>query len=190
MNKKIITFIDLDGVIANCCKSMCYNVDIYYPKNFQFPSDTWLYDKCAEKGMSKSDFWAKNRGFDFWSSMPVFPWYKKLIEVVERNADDWMFLSKPSMDFGCFSGKAAWVNKYFGKKKLWLAQDHKEYAAASNKILIDDKLGNCKKWSEFGGFSYHWPEITEDFNFAEIEKRLTEIENLIKHVKWYNTYGK
>lgn len=185
-NNKIISFIDLDGCIVNCQKSMCYNVGIDYPSNFQFPSDTWLYDKCAEKGMSKSDFWAKNQGFDFWSSIPAFPWYKKLIEVVEKNSDDWMFLSKPSLDFGSFSGKASWVQKHFGEKRLWLAQDHKEYAAAPNHILIDDKKENCEKWAEHGGFSYQWIEITDDFDPAEVEKRLTEIENLIKHVRYYN----
>lgn len=185
-NKKIICFLDLDGLIVNCCKSMCYNIGVDYPSNFQFPSDTWLYDKCAEKGMSKNDFWAKNRGFDFWSSMQIYPWSKQLIQVVEKNADDWMFLSKPSMDFDCLSGKAAWVKKHFGEKKLWLAQDHKEYAAAPTRILIDDKKENCKKWSEFGGFAYHWPEITDDFDPTEVEKRLTEIENLITHVRWYN----
>lgn len=184
--KKILVFIDLDAVVVNCCKSMCYNVGIEYPSNFQFPSDTWLYDKCVEKGMSKNDFWSKNRGFDFWSTMQPYPWYKDLISSVEKYSDDWMFLSKPSMDFGCWGGKAAWVQKHFGKKKLILSQDYKEYVAGSNKILIDDKKENCEKWSLFGGFAYQWIEVTDDFDRNEIQNRLTEIENLVKYVRYYN----
>lgn len=190
-NKKIISFIDLDSVCVNFNKSACkkiskYYSEIPYPSNYQFPSDKWLYDECEKNNVDKKQFWEIINGEDFWENLEIYPWTKKIIEIVENNSDNWMFLSKPSRDAGSWSGKYKWVQKHFGEGKLWLVADHKEYAANSTNILIDDKKENCEKWASFGGFSYHWSEVTDDFNPNEINKRLTEIENLIKHVRWYN----
>lgn len=183
---KVTVFADLDGVCVAMVKSACQIIGINYPSNFQFHDDTWLYNECQKINIGKKDFWRIIRGEDFWKNLEVYPWTNQLIKTIEKHADNWVFLSKPSRDAGCWSGKYKWAQKHFGEDKLWLASNNKELAAGPNKILIDDKLENCEKWSNAGGWSYFWPEITDDFDPAEVEKRLTEIENLIKHVKWYN----
>lgn len=183
-NNKIICCIDSDGVLFNFLKSACKILNIEYPKNYQFNSDTWLYDKC---GLSKKQFWQKIKGHDFWSNLSPYPWSKDLINIVNNNSDDWIILSKPSLDSGAYSGKFESFQKNFGiGNRLWLSARNKEYFAGLNKILIDDKKENCEKWASFGGFSYHWPEVTDDFDINVINKRLSEIEDLIKHVRWYN----
>jgi len=186
-NKKITVFLDLDGTTVAMIKAACLKLGIKYPSNYQFPDDKWLYSESEKIGLNKEQFWSIIRGVEFWENLEIYNWTKKLIQIIEQNTDNWAFLSKCSKDPECWSGKYKWFVKNFGEKKLWLVSGNKELAASETKILIDDKKENCEKWSNAGGWSYLWPEITDNFDPTEVEKRLTEIENLIKYVKWYNS---
>ena len=136
-NKEIIICVDSDGVLFNFLKSACQILNVEYPKNYQFESDTWLYDKC---GLTKKQFWSKINGHNFWANLEPFPWAPKLIDTIKRNTDNWIILSKPSLDAGAYSGKFKSFQINFGiGNRLWLAARNKEFFAGPNKILIDDK---------------------------------------------------
>lgn len=173
-----IVFLDIDGVLGNFTKAGCKQFNIVYPSKYRFNNDTWLYDQI---GGNKGLFWSKIRGHDFWSKeVEPYPWAKSLINVVDQYADDWVFCSKPSADEGCYSGKYEWVKTHLKKSnRLWLCNGSKALAAGPNKILIDDKEKNCLEWAQAGGEYFHWEEISDDFDKAEIDLRLTAIAKIL-----------
>lgn len=177
-NNKIIVALDSDAVLFNFLKSACKVLNIEYPRNYIFESDKWLYEKC---GLTKKQFWSKIHGHNFWANLEPFPWAQDLIDIIDRNTENWIVLSKPSLDSGAYSGKFESFQKHFGiGNRLWLSARNKEFFAGPNKILIDDKKDTCEKWALRGGFGYHWPEMTEDIDRKEIDDRLEKLEEFLK----------
>ncbi len=176
-NNKIVVCADLDAVIANFSSAAAKRLNIQLPKNTILP-ETYLYDQVS----SKSFFWSKIRGYDFWANEILpYEWSKDLIKVIDDNVENWIFLSKPSCDSDCLKAKYDWVKKHFKlERKLWLATNNKEFFSGPNKILIDDKKDTCEKWALRGGFGYHWPEMTEDIDRKEIDDRLEKLDKFLK----------
>lgn len=179
-NNKNIICIDMDGVVASMAEAAAKRLNIELPKNTTI-SDTWLYDNC---GVDKKQFWKTIHfnEYKFWSKeiTPYF-WAKDLIRLIDKNFEHWIFLSKPSKNGNCHKGKFDWLNTNFGLgHKLWLSGGNKEYFAGPNKILIDDKVENCDKWSKFGGWAFRWEEFTPDIDKEKIKGRLDELEEFLK----------
>lgn len=180
---KVVIYQDLDGCIADFQSAACARFNIIPPSNHLYSTDTWLYEKL---GNNKALFWSRIRGFNFWADeIKPYPWAKKVLSIYKRLQVEWWFLTKPSSDPHCYSGKAEFVKNHFhAMNKLILINGDKDKICKSKyDILIDDKRSNCDKWIAAGGTVYFWQEISNDYNGEEVQKRLLEIEDLIKNLQ-------
>jgi 5'(3')-deoxyribonucleotidase len=122
-------YLDLDGCITN-------------------------FDKAIEKiGVSKKDgakFWVtiNKAGTKFWSEMEWMPDGKQLWKAVEIYKPT--ILTAPSNHKDSITGKKEWLDKNLPEVPYLIDQD-KAAHAGKNKILIDDREKNIKKWEEAGG---------------------------------------
>lgn len=155
-------FVDLDGVIANFGKGICQAANVPYPKQTQFSSYGWV-----ETLMPKAVMYSSMRGHDFWANLEKFPWADKLIKMVnDVSCGNWMFLTKPTPDAGCYSGKYEWIATHFPKyqNKLIICPGTKSVCCTgANDILIDDCPKNITEWVAKGGYGIRWVEKTDDF---------------------------
>jgi hypothetical protein len=168
-------FLDIDGVLANFTKACCEKIEAPYPTNFAFP-ETWLDEVASEK------IWSRCRGYDYWVGLEVYPWSNLLRTTIDKTGKEWVYLTKPSQDGGCYAGKYDWVTKHFkdASKRLWLANGVKSLVCrGSSDLLIDDKLKNGRDWQAAGGTFYHWEEITPDYSTDKVLERIKEIQRII-----------
>ena len=182
-----ICYLDLDGVIANFAKRVV--VDMWGEK---LPENSYIDSFQIDKvyGKTKREFYKSCDGFDFWHGIEKYPWADDLVEIVDESMKgNWKFLTSPMRNDGCFSGKAAWVRRYFPKhfSKLiicGLGGDHNNEVSrlrkavlcrSENDYLIDDSPKNIAPWRSAGGSYYYWEEVTSDFDLEVIDRRLEHI---------------
>lgn len=184
--KETVIFCDLDGVISD------FNGGVLKLFNLNEDKDVL---KGLELGKSFEDFvfedkmWDKiNNTKDFWETLDIFPWAKKLIDTI-KNLGDFHFLSSPgnikkhgSNVGNATLGKCKWVAKNFPGLDLILIQD-KYLCAKNNCILIDDTEKKIKPFAENGGKIYHFPNqfllASGKINFDDV---LQEIVEKIKNI--------
>lgn len=169
--------IDLDGVIADMTSAAAqvHGIKLPYGKL----DYGYLYSKFTRK----SDFWKKCHHHDFWANIPLYPWSKDLVSIVEKSKIPFVFLTKAPMGTGAWSGKAEWIQKNFGKhqNKLWVVRGDKALMSRQGYLLIDDKPENIKSWTEAGGDGIIWPEVNPDPNDdykSLIDPLLTSLRHL------------
>lgn len=152
-------FLDMDGVVAYWEKAAAESCDIDY-------EDTDIREKL--KGGERLDdmvggddvMWPKidKAGEEWWQNLEKFPWADRLYEELNKLSDDFSFLTSPSSNPVCASGKIKWLQKHFGNKfKGFLIGKNKHLCAGPNTILIDDDKKKVKKFREYGGHAYLWP---------------------------------
>lgn len=181
--KPFIIYCDLDGVLAAMIPAACARFGVELPKQ-SILDNQWGYNACA--GGSRTKFWMTIHGHDFWSNeIQPYWWAKKLLSVVEKESDEWVFLSKPATDVGCMSGKYRWVQKHFhATNHLVLTLAPKSLLCPGfNGLLIDDNLKNCKMWEEAGGAFFHWPEMTPDMPEGIIHEYLEQLKQTCQNQK-------
>lgn len=178
-NKQKVKFVslDIDGVLANFTKAACQAHGIHYPSAYAFDNG-WL-DVQTENGL-----WRHCRGHDFWATLEKFPWADQLVKLVDSKVSDWRFLSKPSFDEGCYSGKYAWVRDNIDGnaiKRLCLVNGSKAFhCSGPDHLLIDDNTKNCQEWIKAGGQAYLWIEVSPDYPDVLIKNRFKQLEELLK----------
>ena len=172
--------IDLDGVLANFTKAAA---EVH---NIELPSGILDYGFLYSKFESKGDFWKKCHSHDFWASIPKYPWSDELVSIIAKSGNPFIFLTQAPMGTGAWSGKAAWIQKHFGKyqNRLWIVREDKKMhtgkslVAGPNRLLIDDKDKNIMDWFERGGQGFQWCEMTEDC-LDKAEAYLGKIKELV-----------
>jgi len=98
------------------------------------------------------DFWdpIQKAGYDFWINLKWKPDGKKLWNYIKKYEPE--ILSSPSEDIESRIGKYDWVKRELPNTRLILrSSEHKKEFAGENKILIDDRESNKKKWEDVGG---------------------------------------
>lgn len=168
--------LDLDGLLLQFSKAAYKKLDLEYPTN------TILNDNLYELAGDKRKFWSTVKGHEFWASLEKYPWSDDLIQLVDKYAADWIFLTKAAHDPFCYSGKFECVQRYWPKyiNRLWIVNGTKaRFCRGVNDVLIDDKEQNLREWGAQGGSTFHWREVTDDYNLEEIWVRLKMIEDLI-----------
>lgn len=182
MKEKITTtYIDLDGVLINFTKGACRALNIECPKNTIFDKKNggeWIYEQAG----GRSAFWKRVHGFNLWANLEPYPWSKELLKIIHKHTNSWAYLTKPSIDSGCWSGKYTCVNKHFnyGYGRLAIVEfDKSKICHGPQDLLIDDKAENCEKWRAAGGAAYHWVEVSDDWPQNLIDIRLKEVENIL-----------
>lgn len=178
-----IGFVDLDGVVANFTKAACKVLEIEYPEHCSI-SYEWLY---KEANRPKKEFWKKIRGEEFWTSLEPFPWANEIVNTVEQHCETFRFLSKPTFDPGCYSGKYKWVEKHFPKhidKLILINGDKGAVCSGKKSFLIDDRVENIYSWEKNNGETFFWPEVGDKWDVAF---RITSLKNrLANHAKRTN----
>ena len=183
--KKVILFVDLDGVMSFWEKSAAKLLDIDY-------NDEGIREEL-KNGKKMEDFvggdekmWPiiDKAGEDFWSNMEKFSWSDDLIEIVKNKSSDFCFLTSPSKNPICASGKIKWMQKNYKdlSESFFIGKD-KHLCASNNSVLIDDSDKKCKKFEEYGGHSFKWPHplkiIDGDIKIEDIFNSLKEKINQI-----------
>ncbi len=175
-------FLDLDGVIANFSKSASKCLDIPYPVQHEFKQ----YDELFAH-VPKPVFYSKIRGHDFWANLGIFPYAKDLVKMIDTVSDgNWMFLTKPMMDFGCYSGKFAWVQKHFPQylgKIIIINGTKATCCTGANDILVDDTAKNINEWAAAGGHAIRWVEKTDDFDAEWYKTKVDFLKYFIEERK-------
>jgi 5'(3')-deoxyribonucleotidase len=174
-------FLDIDGLIANLIKSTCKRLDIKYPKN-QILEYGWILPRLEESGRNISHaykIWSKE---EIWENCELYPWSKKIVSLVYKYDKKFRFLTKPTMSPECYSGKAKWIKKHFGRhlNKLIICNGSKAILCRGlGDLLIDDCPKNIKEWQDAGGSTFYWKEVTDDF---DVSLRLIELEDKLKEL--------
>jgi hypothetical protein len=179
-------FLDLDGV---CC---------FWEKSAAKTLGIDLEDKKireqVKNGKRLESFvggdevmWPKidKEGPEWWENLEKLPWADDLIELAKSSGKDFCFLTSPSNNPDCASGKIKWIKKHLGDDfKNFLIGKQKHMCASPNSILIDDDKKKCKKFEDYGGHSFLWPHslklIDKDINIDEV---INDLRSLIDYVQ-------
>ncbi len=185
--KELISFLDLDGVISFWEKSAAKTLDIDI-------NDKEIREKI-KNGKKLETFvggdsvmWPKidEEGTKWWRDMEILPWGMELYEKLKSKADHFSFLTSPSSNPICAAGKMEFLHKHFGEEfKDFLIGKNKHLCASSRSLLVDDNKGKVKKFRDFGGHAFLWPNafalLDGDVNIDDTIKELMEyIDELSK----------
>lgn len=88
-------------------------------------------------------------GYDFWSTIPLFPWAMELYESLKKIAPV-VILTSPSNNPKSCEGKHFTITKHF-KTRDFLIGGCKWACAKPNSILIDDSLDKIERFAMAGG---------------------------------------
>jgi len=171
MTKITTIFLDLDGCIAAMNQAVCAHLNIPYTENL--PTDEEVYELSG----GRKQFWSWFGTRNFFANLPLYPWSKELVDVVDKSGLDWVFLSKSTINDGVSSGKSQWVRDNFPKyvDRLWLARGSKSRASGPGKILIDDKMVNLVEWQCASGTGFLWKELHPS-QTEEAARRIEELK--------------
>lgn len=176
MSKITLCALDMDAVIASFAEAACKAHGIPLPNSI--PNGTYLYDAVG----SKRKFWSKCASRQFFASIPLYPWSKKLVETIDKSGVPWIILTKAPMGSESLAGKEEWVRRNFPKhtNKIWIMRGTKSYMAAPWRMLIDDKFSNIEEWNAAACLArgFHWPELHPS-QINEAEKRIEDIRKIL-----------
>jgi len=161
MDKKIRMFWDLDGTLINFYRSASVQF------NVEYLSKSFIKDNLYEIAGGKKYFWKKINGHTFWSSLDKYSWSDDCVKLANELSDDWIFLTKSSLDSGSASGKFSTIQKFWPREinRLWIVTGSKARICRNKyDILIDDKAANGQEWTEQGGTFFHWKELSDDWD--------------------------
>ncbi|TNE29659.1 MAG: hypothetical protein EP349_06280 [Alphaproteobacteria bacterium] len=154
----VTIFIDLDGVLADF--------------------DTHAHAHGKIKADGKTDYDALDA--EWWRTMPAFDGAVDFLRDLKQEGQT-KFLTGPMVSPECHYGKAQWITTFEPGRGKWALMDliicpskDKQYLAAADRILVDDRIGNIKEWEAAGGVGVHH---TGDFadTLARVQKAAHQI---------------
>lgn len=177
-------FLDMDEVLCNWIKAACLscNIDI----NNKEIRDTLKETGDINSIISNRDLWPiiNKQGEEWWANLEIFPWAKYLYNRLQHETNLIFFLSSPSREPSCYSGKAKWLLKHFGKAEDFIPTKHKWLLANSHSLLIDDYQVKLDPFIEKGGYGFKWPSSLKLLDGElKIEKVIDELFDYIHKIK-------
>lgn len=124
------------------------------------PAGYW--DMATLMGMTTEEFWAPiNRmGERFWVELVALPWVDAAVQLADEISQEWYVVSSPSWEPGCYSGKARWLKRYFGRRfDRFFLTPHKHVFADQRTLLIDDSPRNVDRFRRAGGKALLFPSL-------------------------------
>ena len=183
--KKLRIFLDMDGVVVFWEKGAAKTLDL----NLE---DKDIREKIKNgKRMESfvggdSVMWPKidKEGAEWWEKLEKLPWADGLINLIKKESKEWCFLTAPSNNSNCAAGKIKWLQNHFGEDfRKFLIGSNKYMCASPDALLIDDSEKKCKKFEEYGGYSFLWPSplnlIDEDENLDDV---MFDLKKLIQEI--------
>ena len=148
-----VILLDMDGVIANFVRHSLVANDLLLRHD-----DCTQYDYWKLAGISGNQFWKRIDSTPrFWETIPPYPWFLELKKIVSQF--DFHICTSPSKSPDCFSGKADWIQAYFGREfRNIVLTPQKHLLAKSNHILIDDSQQKYEKFVDAGGHAILFPQ--------------------------------
>jgi 5'(3')-deoxyribonucleotidase len=147
----------MDGVIADFVTAAS---ELHKVKNpWEIAENFGKTDMVSLLGMSATKFF-KGMDFDFWANMPKMHDADEIVKTLEGifGTDNICILSSPTFNDGCMPGKRKWLEKNFPQLKgRFLFGSHKDFCAAEDHILIDDRSKNCEHFLRHGGHVFLVP---------------------------------
>ena len=178
-NKKLRIHIDIDGVLSDWDRAAAKtcNIDIKDEK----------IRKEMKEGKDIDDIIGKNKiwklidkeGEDWWVNLDKFEWADNLVKLISEKTENFCFLTSPSDNPLCASGKLKWIKKHFPKYSRKIIITPQKYMCATpDSILIDDSKKKTDKFQEFGGSVFLWPHslkiIDKDIKIEDVLSDLSE----------------
>ena len=182
------TFIDLDGVQANWEKKaielMELNEEEVIPK---------LKAGQDIEDIVGGDIWGKldSTCDNFWTKLDLLPWAYDLVDTALKYGEV-AFLSsggnnyKRAYEVGeANKGKGIWTSIHFQDYKIPLIlARNKEFCASNDSILVDDRITNIKRFEQYGGHGFHWPnaykilqgDLDSKVVLGELEDKIISID--------------
>jgi 5'(3')-deoxyribonucleotidase len=176
----MITFLDMDGVLVDFRKGAAnlHGMDVEEITN------EMDYDFWRAWGMSDEDFWHPLSNVDAWRYLPKLPWADELYTTC-ASLGKVFFSTAPNQSPYSSAGKLFWLSDFLGRmigpKEYFLGLS-KEYLAAPDRLLIDDKMDNCKEWLKAGGAALLWPapwNSSRDYSSKMAMQRIKDIHRRI-----------
>ena len=131
----VTIFIDLDGVLAD------------------FDTHARAHGKIKADG--KTDYDALD--VEWWRTMPAFDGAVDFLQELKKEGQT-KYLTAPMVSPDSHYGKAQWITNFEPGRGKWALMDliicpgkDKQYLAAADRILVDDRIANVKQWEEAGG---------------------------------------
>lgn len=148
----------MDGVLVD----FDGGVNRFFGKNPQYgPKRDWEFDYQGDFNMTPQQFW-KCLGHDFWSTLGFTKEGMGVLEMLySRGLEKQVcLLSSPTLEPGCWSGKAQWVKDnlpHFYHGKQFILSYDKLWNVQPDALLIDDRYETCSKWVAAGGQAFVFP---------------------------------
>lgn len=142
----MIAFIDLDGVYVDWTKGIAkfFGLDLEAARRANI--DRRIH---ALLPFPKNEMWRRLEaaGREFWSNLEPYADVEQLVDEMRLAKCELRLLTSPTWDPACYSGKAEWVQRRFGKRTdiLNLTRE-KFWLAGPGRVLIDDAPANCDEW--------------------------------------------
>lgn len=185
--KNWTVFIDMDGVVADfvvgALKAHHFTDEAIMMTLREWPYAEFNMPKVL--GMDSKTFWGAIHE-DVWANLQPYNGARALVKAVENlvGEDNVYFLSSPTIDPKCLSGKGNWLIQHFPRywyTRHFVFTPHKKLFANSRTILIDDYCKNCEDFGRAGGWSILYPQKWNklaNFEGDKVEHTLSGIENI------------
>jgi len=158
----VTIFIDLDGVLADF--------------------DTHARAQGKIKADGKTDYEALD--VEWWRTMPAFDGAVDFLQDMKKEGQT-KFLTAPMVSPDSYYGKAQWIANFDPERGKWALMDLvicpgkvKQFLAAADRILVDDRMDNIQQWEAAGGIGIH-----HTGDFADTRERVQEAAAKIRAAK-------
>lgn len=173
-------FLDLDGVLVDVVGGILkrYNIDFDMS---QWPVGEYIVHRAVGRGLTATDLW-ESPGYNFWAEMDWMPDGREILAQMNLlfGPENIFFLSAPTTEPECLSGKMAWLQKhipYQAERAIFTKQ--KQLLAHKDRILVDDYDANIKAYTEAGGPTVLFPRL---WNSA-YKQRHNALEEVIHQIE-------
>jgi 5'(3')-deoxyribonucleotidase len=156
MSKQIF-LLDMDGVIADFVSSLIVSLGV---ENVSTHDDwtSWSYHQTI--GITDEQMWKATHPDGWWLALKPYPWAHELVSMLKSRGQV-IYCSSPSLKPNCASEKVQWLRNHgfmMESENAYSLGPHKELAARSGAILIDDSDSNYEKYVAAGGEAWLFPQ--------------------------------
>lgn len=175
-------FLDMDGVLVDFIggANKAHNL----PDPYLDPANHGVYDTQKLWGLTAKEFWEPTNSMEFWLGLEKTPEADAIADMVCRKfgSKNVAILTAPSPFLACAGAKRLWIEKHFPqfKKRIILASaGAKQFLAAPDKILVDDRDSNIEEFMEGKGLgilvprlwnkNYRWSDLVTNTVYNALE---------------------
>ena len=158
MENKIITFLDLDGVLANFVDGALKELGI--TENYTV-GPGYNIEEWEGVNLTTRQFWSvvDKTNEKFWLDLEPYPWTFELFDLCKEYSDEVYFLTSPARNPYCSAGKMQWIIKHFPKmRRNTILTPQKHLLAGPNRFLIDDSEHKVDPFTDHGGTGILFPQ--------------------------------